>query len=38
MWDQARKIVDDTFFRDEIELYRNDIRKIALAKSMKWKY
>ena len=27
MWDEARKIVDDTFFKDEIELYRNDIQE-----------
>ena len=31
MWDQARKIVDDTFFRDEIELYRNDIREDSIG-------
>lgn len=26
MWSTARKIVADTFFKDEIELYRNDIQ------------
>jgi len=31
MWDEARKIVDDTFFKDEIELYRNDIQEDSIG-------
>lgn len=31
MWGEARKIVDDTFFKDEIELYRNDIQEDSIG-------
>lgn len=31
MWDEARKIVADTFFKDEIELYRNDIQEDSIG-------
>lgn len=31
MWDEARKIVADTFFKDEIELYRNEIQEDSIG-------
>lgn len=31
MWDEARKIVAYTFFKDEIELYRNEIQEDSIG-------
>ena len=31
MWENAKKIIDETFFHDEIELYRNSIETDSIG-------